>query len=193
VVAYLLGAVPIGYLVGRAFGLRDIRQHGSGNIGATNVLRTVGRGPALLTLAGDILKGYLAVLAGSLIASGDASVTSACAVAAVGGHCWSVFLGFRGGKGMATALGAQLGLVPLATVVGGLVWLGVAAGFRYASLASMIAAIATPVAAAALGDGWTAVVAGSCIAVIIVARHHANIGRLLAGTESRLGKRSAST
>jgi acyl phosphate:glycerol-3-phosphate acyltransferase len=193
VAAYVIGAVPIGYLVGRAFGLGDIRRHGSGNIGATNVLRTVGRGPALLTLAGDILKGYAAVVSASLIGGGDPTVMGAGAVAAVVGNCWSVFLRFRGGKGVATGLGALLRLVPAATVVGALVWLLVSAGFRYASLASLAAVVAIPVAAALLGNAWTAVAASSCIAVIIIARHHQNIGRLLAGTESRLGKRSAST
>jgi acyl phosphate:glycerol-3-phosphate acyltransferase len=193
VTAYLIGAVPIGYLVARAFGLGDIRQHGSGNIGATNVLRTVGRGPALATLVGDIAKGYAAVAAASLLSGGSADVTAAGAVAAVIGNCWSAFLKFRGGKGMATALGALLRLVPMATLAGALLWLVVAAGFRYASLASIVAAVAIPVAAALLGDGSVAVAAASGIAVIIVARHHQNIARLCAGTESRLGKRSATT
>ena len=120
VAAYLIGAVPIGYLVGRAFGVADIRRHGSGNIGATNVLRTAGRLPALLTLAGDIAKGFAAVtLAGALVnrpAGPDLGATAACAVAAVIGNCWSIFLGFRGGKGVATGLGTLLWLVPWAVL-----------------------------------------------------------------------------
>ena len=133
VAAYLIGAVPIGYLVGRAFGVADIRRHGSGNIGATNVLRTAGRLPALLTLAGDIAKGFAAVtLAGALVnspAGPDLGATAACAVAAVIGNCWSIFLGFRGGKGVATGLGALLRLVPWAVLPAAAVWLGVTLSF----------------------------------------------------------------
>jgi len=120
IAAYLIGAVPIGYLVGRAFGVADIRRHGSGTIGATNVLRTAGRLPAILTLGGDIVKGYVAVVLGGALAasaaSGDQAAPAACAVAAVIGNCWSVFLGFRGGKGVATGLGALLRLVPWAVL-----------------------------------------------------------------------------
>ena len=118
--AYLIGAVPIGYLVGRAFGVADIRRHGSGTIGATNVLRTAGRLPAILTLGGDIAKGFLAVVTGAALGASpsgpDTGVMAASAVAAVIGNCWSVFLGFRGGKGVATGLGALLWIVPWAVL-----------------------------------------------------------------------------
>jgi acyl phosphate:glycerol-3-phosphate acyltransferase len=180
-------------VVARIFGLGDIRRHGSGNIGATNVLRTMGRGPALLTLAGDIVKGYLAVEAATRIGSGAPVMTAAGAVGAVAGNCWSVFLGFRGGKGVATGLGASLRLTPLATLVGAVVWLAVSAGFRYASLASLAAVLAILLAAIVLGEGVPAVVAAALVAVIVIVRHRENISRLRAGTERRLGQRSAST
>src|SRR4029450_11898420 len=117
--AYLVGAVPIGWLVARAFGVSDIRRQGSGNIGATNVLRTVGRLPAIVTLLGDVLKGYLAVWLGTVLGGEQPAAAATAAVAAVAGNCWSVFLGFRGGKGGATGLGAALRLAPPATLGGG--------------------------------------------------------------------------
>ncbi|MBI2205654.1 MAG: glycerol-3-phosphate 1-O-acyltransferase PlsY [Candidatus Rokubacteria bacterium] len=195
--AYLIGALPIGFLIARAFGLGDIRRHGSGNIGATNVLRTLGKGPAVLTLVGDIVKGWLAVWAATAI-SGHGHVTATAAVLAVVGNCWSVFLGFRGGKGVATGLGAMLRLVPWATLPAAAVWLAVAGTFRYASLASLTAAVCIPlgvlayaVAGRAFGYGWPEVAATAMIAAIVVLRHHENIARLRSGTETRIGQRSA--
>lgn len=191
--SYALGAVPVGFLIGRAFGVGDVRRHGSGNIGATNVLRTAGRSAALLTLAGDVTKGYLAAGLGAWLGGGDATAAAGCAVAAVVGNCWSMFLRFRGGKGVATGLGASLWLVPWATAPAALVWLVVTATFRYVSLGSLTAALCVPLGALLLGAPGAAVVASLVIAGIIVARHGENIARLLAGTERRLGQRSAST
>lgn len=193
VASYALGAVPVGLLVGRAFGVGDIRRHGSGNIGATNVLRAAGRPAALLTLAGDVTKGYLAVLLGAWVAGGDPRAAAACAVAAVVGNCWSVVLRFRGGKGVATGLGAFLWLVPWATLPAALVWLVVTATFRYVSLGSLTATLCVPVGALLLGEPVASVIAGLAVAGIIVARHGENIARLLAGTERRLGQSRAST
>jgi acyl phosphate:glycerol-3-phosphate acyltransferase len=188
--AYLIGAVPIGYLIGRVFGIADIRRHGSGTIGATNVLRTAGWLPAILTLAGDIAKGYLAVVAGSALATGpDAGVTAASAVAAVIGNCWSIFLGFRGGKGVATGLGALLRITPLAVLPAALVWLVVTISFRYVSLGSILAACCVPLGALALGMPAPFVIATFAVGAIVVGRHHANIARLLAGHEPKLGQR----
>ena len=196
VAAYLIGAVPIGYLVGRAFGIADIRRHGSGNIGATNVLRTAGRLPAILTLGGDIAKGFLAVAAGAALeknaAGPDLSATAACAVAAVIGNCWSIFLGFRGGKGAATGLGALLALVPLAVLVAAVVWLGVTLSVRYVSLGAILGSVCGALGAAILGYPSPFVVAAFGVAAIIVARHHANIARLLAGHEPKVGQRRTS-
>jgi acyl phosphate:glycerol-3-phosphate acyltransferase len=191
--AYLIGAVPIGYLVGRAFGVADIRRHGSGTIGATNVLRTAGRLPAILTLGGDIAKGYLAVVAGAALGAGasgtDSGVLGGSAVAAVIGNCWSVFLGFRGGKGVATGLGALLKIVPLAVLPAALVWLAVTISFRYVSLGSILAAACVPLGALLLGAPPPFVIAAFAVGAIVVARHHANITRLLAGHEPKLGQR----
>jgi glycerol-3-phosphate acyltransferase PlsY len=191
--AYLIGAVPIGYLVGRAFGVADIRRHGSGSIGATNVLRTAGRLPAFLTLGGDIAKGYLAVAAGAALGASsfgaNTGVIAASAVAAVIGNCWSVFLGFRGGKGVATGLGALLRIVPLAVIPAALVWLVVTLSFRYVSLGSVLAASCVPLGALILGTPAPFVIAAFAVGAIIVARHHANIIRLIAGHEPKLGQR----
>jgi glycerol-3-phosphate acyltransferase PlsY len=197
--AYLIGALPIGYLVARAYGLDDIRRHGSGNIGATNVLRTVGKLPGILTLGGDILKGWCAVALAAAV-SGHSHVTATAAVLAVIGNCWSVFLGFRGGKGVATGLGAMLRLVPWATLPAALVFLAIAGSFRYVSLASICAALCLPlgvaimaVAAPAFGYGVPEFVATAAVTAIIVGRHHENIVRLRAGTEPRIDRRAAAT
>lgn len=186
--AYLVGAVPIGWLVARVFGVGDIRRHGSGNIGATNVLRTVGRLPAIVTLLGDVLKGYLAVWLGTVLGGEQPAAAAMAAVAAVAGNCWSVFLGFRGGKGGATGLGAALRLVPLATLAAIPVFVIVVASFRYVSLGTLLAALCVPLGALMLGYPRAAVLAALAIAAIIVGRHHENIARLRAGTESRLGR-----
>jgi len=189
-VAYLVGAIPVGYLVGRAFGVGDIRRHGSGNIGTTNVLRTLGRLPAILTLAGDVAKGAAAVALAAAWSRGDPRVVAASAVAVVAGNCWSVFLKFRGGKGGATGLGAFFWLVPWATLPAALVWVGIAATFRYVSLASVMAAACVPLGALALGYPGSSVVACLVAAGIVVARHRDNIARLTAGTERRVGQSS---
>jgi glycerol-3-phosphate acyltransferase PlsY len=188
--AYLIGAVPVGFLVARGFGVGDIRRHGSGNIGATNVLRAAGRLPALLTLVGDVAKGYLAVAAGGRVAGGEAGALAAGAVAAVIGNCWSVFLGFRGGKGVATGLGAFLKIVPWAVLAAVPVWLVVTVTSRYVSLGSVLAAACVPLAALLLGRyPWASVLAAGAVAAIVIGRHHENIARLAAGTERRLGQK----
>ena len=185
--AYLVGAFPVGFLVARVFGVGDIRRHGSGNIGATNVLRAAGWVPALLTLVGDVAKGYLAVAAAGAL-TGDTDARAAAAVAAIIGNCWSVFLGFRGGKGVATGLGALLNLVPAAVAPAIPVWLAVAVATRYVSLGSILGAACVPLGALLLGYGAPAVLAALAGVAIIIARHHDNIGRLVAGTERRLGR-----
>jgi glycerol-3-phosphate acyltransferase PlsY len=187
--AYVMGAVPIGFVVARAFGVGDIRRHGSGSIGATNVLRTLGRLPAVITLLADIAKGYAAVALAARLGGDDPVVTAAGAVAAVVGNCWSVFLGFRGGKGVATGLGALLRLAPLATLAALPVFLVVATTTRFVSLASLAAAACVPFGALALGAPRASVVGAFCLAAIVIVRHRENIARLRAGTERRLGER----
>ena len=188
--AYAVGAVPIGFLVARAFGVGDIRRHGSGNIGMTNVLRTAGRWPAILTLVGDVAKGYLAVVVAGGLAGRDPAVMATAAVMAVVGNCWSIFLGFRGGKGVATGLGALLRLVPWAVVPAAIVWLAVTLTTRYISLGSIMAALGLALGALVLGYPLNKVLACAAIAAIVVLRHHENITRLLAGNERRIGARA---
>jgi glycerol-3-phosphate acyltransferase PlsY len=188
VLAYLVGAIPVGYLVGRAFGIGDIRRHGSGNIGATNVLRTAGRLPGVLTLVGDILKGAAGVVLAAAWSGGSRGIAAAAAVAVIVGNCWSVFLGFRGGKGGATGLGAFLALTPWAALPAALVFVVVTATFRYVSLATIMAAGCVPLGALVLGYPRVVVLACAVAAAIVIARHHENIARLAGGTERRLGQ-----
>lgn len=188
--AYLIGAIPVGFLVARAFGGLDIRRAGSGSIGATNVLRTLGTLPAVLTLLGDVAKGYLAVSAARAVIPAPWGA-AAGAVLAVVGNCWPVFLAFRGGKGVATAFGAFLALAPWATAPVALVWLVVTASFRYVSLASVMACLCLPLGVMLLGYSRTAVGAAAAAAVIIILRHHANLARLASGREPRLGERAS--
>ncbi|HEV8473300.1 MAG TPA: glycerol-3-phosphate 1-O-acyltransferase PlsY [Methylomirabilota bacterium] len=188
--AYVVGAVPVGYVVARLFGVDDIRRHGSGTIGATNVLRTLGRLPAIVTLLGDIAKGYLAVFIASRLGDEHPAVPALGAVAAVVGNCWSVFLGFRGGKGVATGLGALLRVAPLATLAAVPVFLAVVATTRFVSLGSLLGAACVPFGALVLGPSRQAAAGAFAVAIIIAVRHRENIARLRAGTESRLGQRS---
>jgi acyl phosphate:glycerol-3-phosphate acyltransferase len=189
VAAYVVGAVPVGYLVARLFGVTDIRRHGSGNIGATNVLRTAGRLPGLVTLFGDIAKGWIAVTLAGRIGGDVPSTLALGAAAAVVGNCWSVFLGFRGGKGVATGLGALLRLVPLATLAALPVFIVVVMTTRFVSLGSLLGAACVPFGALVLGAPRPAVVGALAVALIVILRHHDNIARLRAGTERRLGER----
>jgi glycerol-3-phosphate acyltransferase PlsY len=184
---YLVGALPVGYLVARVAGM-DIRKQGSGNIGATNVLRTLGKGPAAITLVLDVAKGYTAVLI-ALALGPEPWWGGAGAVLAVVGNCWSVFLGFGGGKGTATGLGAFLHLTPLAVLPALFAWIAVALMSRYVSLASLSAALCLPIGAFLLGYHWSAAVAALAVGLIVVLRHRDNVARLVAGTERKLGGR----
>ena len=181
-IGYLLGSIPFGLVLTRLAGLGDIRQIGSGSIGATNVLRTGSKALAALTLAFDALKGSAAALIGGAW-SEEAALAGGAAV--VIGHMFPVWLGFRGGKGVATALGVLLVIAWKVTVLAALLWLATAAVFRYSSLAALVAAVASIVLAALLIDPTRAgLIAG--IALLVILRHHENIRRLLAGTESRI-------
>ena len=182
VLGYLLGSIPFGLLVARLAGLGDIRRIGSGNIGATNVLRTGSKSAAALTLLLDLAKGFAAVF----IAAGwgeDAMLLAAGG--AIIGHMFPIWLGFCGGKGVATALGVVMALAWPVALAAALVWLVTTLLFRYSSLAALVAAVVGAALAPFLADPMTAtVIAG--IALLIILRHHANIRRLLAGTESRI-------
>jgi len=189
--AYLIGAIPIGYAIARARGV-DIRRVGSGNIGATNVLRRLGKGAAFATLLGDVAKGALAVHLGLWLGGGAPSWGAAAAVLAVAGNCWSPFLGFKGGKGVATALGTILRLVPWATLPAALVWIVILLTFRYVSLASVTAAAGLPLGLFLLRAPGPALLSGLLIAALIIFRHQKNLGRLFQGTEPKLGQSAAS-
>jgi glycerol-3-phosphate acyltransferase PlsY len=186
---YLLGSIPFGLLLTRAAGLGDIRKMGSGNIGATNVLRTGRKGLAAATLLLDALKGIAAVLIAAEV--GRLAAVGAAA-GAVLGHMFPVWLGFKGGKGMATTLGVMWGLAWPVGAVACAAWLLFAALFRYSSLATLLAALVAAIAAWFLADERAAILL-SLLVPLVWARHHANISRLLAGTEPKIGQRSAAS
>ena len=185
VLSYLLGSVPFGVLVTRALGLGDLRAIGSGNIGATNVLRTGNKGAAAATLVLDAGKGALAVLVARAVAGEQAAQVAG--FAAFLGHLFPVWLGFRGGKGVATFLGTMLALAWPAGIAACLTWLAAALAFRFSSLAALVAAASTPLWLWVFGRGDAAWL-GVALAALVFVRHHANIRRLIAGTEPRIGK-----
>jgi len=182
---YLLGSIPFGLIFTRMAGLGDVRKIGSGNIGATNVLRTGRKGLAAATLLGDALKGTVAVL---VAAQWGPQFATVAALGAFLGHLFPVWLKFKGGKGVATFIGVLVGLKPLAALIFCLIWLGVAFASKYSSLSALIASAATPVVLWLLGEPGMA-----GVAIILVAllwwKHSQNISRLLAGTEGKIGQK----
>ena len=187
VVGYLLGSIPTGVLAARAMGLGDLRQIGSGNTGATNVLRTGSKLAALITLLGDALKGVVAVLLARALAGPEAAQVAA--LAAFVGHCYPVWLGFRGGKGVATFLGLALAMAPIAGLFACALWAATAKATRISSLSALVAAGLTPLVLFVLGRGEL-VALFALIALLIFWRHRENIARLRAGTEPRIGQKS---
>ena len=187
--SYLLGSIPFSYLVARMRGV-DVRTVGSGNVGATNVMRSAGRAAGIAAFVLDAAKGALAAVLARKAASGVA-IPSLAAVSAIVGHMYPVWLGFRGGKGVATGAGAFLPLAPLATAAGLLTFALVAAVTRYVSAGSMAGAIVLAASAAALGAPWPVWLAAASMASLIVWKHRANVRRLAAGTESRIGAHRA--
>jgi len=206
---YLLGSIPVGFLVGKAKGI-DIRQHGSGNIGATNVFRTLGKTYGIFVFICDALKGVFAVRLGILLNSHiplsvenpsgfiDAHYLSMAVAGIIGGvacilgHNFPVWLKFKGGKGVATSLGVVFGLVPLAAAIAFAIWAAILFTSGYVSLASIIGAIAVPVIVAFTASPLerTPLLIFTCLAaLLIVVRHAANIRRLLNGTENRFKKK----
>jgi acyl phosphate:glycerol-3-phosphate acyltransferase len=180
---YALGSIPFGLLLTRWAGAGDIRAIGSGNIGATNVLRTGRKGLALATLALDLAKGALPVAIGLAWLGPQAAVLAGAG--AILGHCYPVWLGFRGGKGVATAAGVVLGLTPIVFPLILLAFIAVVSATRWVSLGSIVAACLAPLAAWLLGNGPAAGLY-LLVAALVVLRHRENIGRLLRGQESRL-------
>lgn len=182
---YLLGSIPFGLIFTRMAGLGDVRKIGSGNIGATNVLRTGHKGLAAATLLADALKGTAAVL---VAAQWGPQFATMAALGAFLGHLFPVWLGFKGGKGVATFIGVLIGLKPLAALIFCLIWLGVAFASKYSSLSALVASAASPIVLWLLGEPGMA-----GIAVVLVAllwwKHGQNISRLLAGTEGKIGQK----
>lgn len=190
--AYLLGSIPFALVVSKAMGLADPRSYGSGNIGATNVLRSGNRLAALLTLLGDAAKGWVAVLIARLLEA-PVEIVALAAFCAFLGHVFPVWLRFNGGKGVATAAGVLIAIdwrLGLATLI---LWLAVAFATRYSSLASIIAALFAPVATWYLFGVGPLLAAVAGMSVLLLMRHHANIAKLARGEESRisLGRKSA--
>ncbi len=192
VVAYLLGSVSFAIVVSRLFRLEDPRTFGSGNPGATNVLRTGNKKAAALTLLGDCVKGWipvaLAVQFNELLGLGTAGI-ALVAVAVFAGHLWPVFFRFKGGKGVATALGVLLGLNPLLGFATLVTWVVVAYAFRYSSLAALVAAVFAPFYYTLLFGVDAISLAVLIMSVLLIWRHKKNIGNLIAGKESRIGKK----
>lgn len=199
--SYLFGSIPFGYILVRVFQGIDVRSIGSGNIGATNVARTGGKGLAIATLLLDALKGWLPVFLVLTLPdipnSGPAELHTMATLAALGaviGHMFPVWLGFKGGKGVATGLGVFLALAPKAVLVCLVLFVAVVAFTRYVSLGSILAAATFPAALWWLDRNSfpaPALLMCAAVALLVIIRHHQNIGRLLAGTESRFGARKA--
>jgi len=191
---YLLGSIPFGVIVGRAWRGVDVRQHGSGNIGFSNVLRVLGPGPAFVVLLGDAAKGFAPVAVGrALLRKWNVPEADlwllAAALAPVIGHSFSLFLGFKGGRAVTTTCGALLALIWPAAVVGLLVWLMLVGITRYISVGSMMAAASVPAYLALVGMRWEWVAFWCMVAALVILRHLPNIKRLLARTETRIGER----
>lgn len=187
--SYLLGAIPTSYVVGRLFRGIDLREHGSRNLGATNLYRTLGARYAIPVGLFDMAKGAIPVMVFAPLVSSSRFVAIACGIMAVVGHVYSVFVGFKGGKGVATASGVMLGLTPWAVLVALVAWIAVVRGTGYVSLGSMIGAVVLPVAAWFLHPEQRDLVwIQALVAAAIIWFHRANIKRLLAGTENRFGQ-----
>jgi acyl phosphate:glycerol-3-phosphate acyltransferase len=184
--AYLVGSIPFSYIVARLFGVRDVRRVGSGNVGATNVMRSAGKIAGALALALDVAKGAAASMAAARLTSSP-HLAAGAALAAIAGHMYPVWLSFRGGKGVATGVGAFLPLAPLAALGGVCVFVAVAAATRFVSVGSCVGAAAlaalTFVTGAPAAVCWCATGAAG----LIVWKHRANLTRVAAGTENRLG------
>lgn len=192
VVAYLVGSLSFAVLVSRAYGLPDPHTYGSGNPGATNVLRSGRKSAALFTLLGDALKGFVVVLVARLFAASwglDATDIALAAIAVFAGHLFPVYFGFKGGKGVATAAGILFALSPWIGLAVAGVWAVVLAATRYSSGAALTSAAAAPILTGLILGWGPAVVAVLAMVILIFYRHRENIRRLMAGTESKVGSR----
>jgi glycerol-3-phosphate acyltransferase PlsY len=190
-IAYLLGAVNFSFLYGRLFKGIDIRNHGSGNAGATNTLRVLGKGPGILVLILDVLKGVAAVLIGKWAAAPDQLwIPVLCGLFAIIGHNWPVYFGFRGGKGVATMIGAMLTLAFLPTLTACLIAVAVIAVTRYVSLGSLLIALLTPAMLLAFHRPLEIFLASIVLCLFTFIRHRSNIVKLIQGRENKLGAKT---
>ncbi|WP_372524037.1 glycerol-3-phosphate 1-O-acyltransferase PlsY [Sulfuricaulis sp.] len=187
VLAYLLGSISSAVVIARVMGLQDPREVGSKNPGATNILRYGGKMAAVLTLAGDILKGAIPVLAARALTA-DAVIITLCGFAAFLGHLFPVFFGFRGGKGVATALGVWFALNPWVGLALLVTWVLMALLFRYSSLAALTTSAAAPLYVAWLSPGTPYLATMIVMSAILIFRHRSNIRNLIAGTENKIGR-----
>lgn len=185
-VGYAIGSIPFSFLVARLFGVKDVRTVGSGNVGATNVMRSAGKIPGVLALVLDGLKGAATVWIARAFSTSEMEICLAGLFAVIG-HLFPVWLGFQGGKGVATGAGLFIPLAPAALGAAVLVFVIALAAARYVSLASILASLSLPVAAHLLGAGPTVASTALVAALMVVAKHHANVGRLLKGVEPKLG------
>jgi glycerol-3-phosphate acyltransferase PlsY len=191
VLSYLIGGTPTSYIVGKVFHGKDLREHGSGNLGATNAFRVLGARSAIPVVIVDIAKGFVPVWFFPPLAGVGFGWTLGFGAAAILGHMFSVWVGFKGGKGMATSAGVFLGLAPWAVLVGLVVWMVLAFSTGYVSVASIAAALVTPplVALTPHRGGSTLLWFSVALAAVVVWAHRGNIGRLLSGEENRFGRR----
>ncbi|MBA3793166.1 MAG: glycerol-3-phosphate 1-O-acyltransferase PlsY [Rubrobacter sp.] len=185
---YLLGAIPIGYVVGRAFGV-DVRQVGSGNIGTANVLRAAGKWAAILTLLGDMLKGFFPVVLATVLVESE-WLHAAVALAAIAGHCWPVFLRFKGGKAVATGAGTSIGLAPVVGLGLFAFWWAVVLLSRYTSLGAIAVMLVSPLAFVLTGQPLPYVVYTVVGGALVLYRHRENARALVKGTERKVGQKA---
>jgi len=188
VISYLLGSISFSILAARWLRKIDIRQHGSGNAGATNTLRVLGVGPAIGVFLLDIAKGSAAVLIGYWLGDDSSWVPVLCGLASIAGHNWPVFFRFKGGKGIATTVGALVIWAFVPTLIAGVVAIATIALTRYVSLGSMIFAVLLPILFACFGEGSALIWGAGIVAVLAVVRHRKNIVKLINGTENKLGR-----
>lgn len=190
IIGYLLGSVNASLVVGKVFFKKDVRQYGSGNAGTTNTLRTLGKGAAAAVLAGDLLKGVLAVLAGYLLAGettpGEYAGGYVAGFFSIVGHNWPIYFGFRGGKGVLTSFAVVLMFSPLAALICLAGFILIVSLTKYVSLSSMVCALLFPLAAWLFGEPLSMILAGVLLALLIVMRHKENIKRLMTGSEKKL-------
>lgn len=186
-ISYLIGSIPSGLLLTKSVLKKDVRNYGSGNIGATNVARVMGLKAGVLVAVFDILKGFLGVLVGQAIIGDPVSVyVLLVAMAAIAGHDWSIFLGFTGGKGVATTFGVILRLYPLAFLVYALIWLFLVIKTRYVSLGSIIGSLSLPFVIYFSGFSGAHILFGALLSLFVIFTHRANINRLMNGEENRM-------